>query len=110
MCALTVWEFVRFDGAKYLRTEIINPLLFKTIAFNALLLFNYAIGFESVSYPNESTFLFSSNIYNRIQMLKQMSPGYYTALSFIVKLCTSQGEREIERDLLGYSKSAGLTL
>jgi len=43
-------------------------------------------------------------------MLKQMSPGYYTALSFIVKLCTSQGEREIERDLLGYSKSAGLTL
>jgi len=32
MCALTVWEFVRFDGAKYLRTEIIHPLLFKTIA------------------------------------------------------------------------------
>lgn len=30
----------------------------------------------------------------------------HTALSFIVKLCTTQGER----DLLGNGKSAGLTL
>lgn len=51
---------------------------------------------KDLLYP---TFSLLQNVYNRIQMLKQMSPGYYTALSFIVKICTTQRERYIYWDM-----------